>query len=321
VQFIRHALGRNDDHDMTTQYYSEKERGPVPRTIEGISAEAWGGVVAAVTSAVQDGSFGEDFPAVCQDGGCPCGTDEHAFSLALRAEITGISWPLQTEVRDPTDWRGQSIPCAPESLDVLDFVQFCYLHISKATQKGFHSYFKHYHLSFDRNAGRIAFRERINRIFARNGIAFELLADGNIRRLLPPVLAEAIHSPLRPTGDAVLDSLLEDARRKILSPDLKMRSEALERLWDAWERLKTVKVPTDKKESIGRLLEAAADEPTFRARLDQEAKELTAIGNGFMIRHTEVEKVRITDGKHIDYLFHRLFALIHLLVTAGLDKP
>lgn len=76
-----------------------------------------------------------------------------------------------------------------------------------------------------------------------------------------------------------MDRLLEDARRKFLSPDLSLRTEALEKLWDAWERLKTVRIPSNKKESIARLLEAVLPEPNFRARLDQEARELTDIGN------------------------------------------
>ena len=305
---------------MTALYYSEQEeRGPAPRMAETISPAAWGGVVAAVTSAVQNGSFGEDFPKVCPDSACVCGTDVQALSLALRAEVAGISWPLQTEVSEPDGWRSQKVPYTPDTLDALDFVQFCYRHISKAVQGSYHNFFKHYHLSFDREAGSEAFRDRINRVFSRNGIAFDLLADGKITRLAQPVLAEVLRSPLRLTGDAILDRLFEDARKKFLSPDLRVRTESLEKLWDAWERLKTIKVPSNKKESIGRLLDAAAVEPAFRGRIDKEASELTAIGNEFMIRHTEVQKVPIGNSAHVDYLFHRLFALMHLLVRSGLN--
>ena len=57
----------------------------------------------------------------------------------------------------------------------------------------------------------------------------------------------------------------------------------------------------------------AAAEP-FRTRLDQEARELTDIGNTFMIRHTETDKVPIVDSAHVDYLFHRMFSIIRLLL-------
>jgi hypothetical protein len=302
---------------MTTHYFSDQERGPIPRTSETITPVAWGGIVAAVTSAVQDGSFGEDFPDVCQDGSCVCGTDELAFSLAMLAEIRGIDWPLQTEVSEQRSYSYERTSYAPETLDILDFVQFCHRHMSKAIQGNYHSYFEHHHLSFERETGRAEFRNRVNRVFSRNGIAFDLQSDGSIERLAPPVLAEALHSYVPSTGDTSLDGLIEDARRKFFSPDLTVRKEALEKLWDAWERLKSLREPSNKKESVAQLLNAASSEEAFRQRLEKEARELTEIGNSFMIRHTEVQKVAITTSFHVDYLFHRMFAMIYLLVRGG----
>ena len=302
------------------QYFSDQERGPQPRSLETISPTAWGGIIAAVKSAVEDGSFGEDFPETCPDGGAVCGSDSKAFPLALKAEVHGIEWPLQLETSEGEGWQATMVPYAPHFLDALDLIQFCYRHVSKATQHDYHSYFRHHHLSFDRDSGRREFRARINRIFSRNGISFDLLSDGTITRLAPPVLAEALRSPLRPTFDSALDHLFEDARRKFLSPDLKVRKESLEKLWDAWERLKTLHVPLDKKASVARLLEQASPESKFRERLNREAHELTEIGNHFMIRHSEVEKTPIDGSSQVDYLFHRLFALTRLLIENGLDK-
>src|SRR5580658_7191622 len=65
------------------------------------------------------------------------------------------------------------------------------------------------------------------------------------------------------------------------------------------------------------LLDKAATEPNFRDRLETEARELTEIGNRFMIRHTEMDKVPIADSAHVDYLFQRMFALIRLLLKAS----
>ena len=306
---------------MAPQYFSDKERGPIPRTSETIAPAAWGGIVAAVTSAVQDGSFGEDFPDVCPDGSCVFGTDVEAFARAMRAEIHGINWPLQTDVSEPNRWRPERIPYAPNTLDILDFIQFCHHHVSRAVRGSYHSYFKHYHLSFDRKAGRDEFQDRINRVFSRNGVAFDLQSDSSIKRLAPPVLAEALQGRLLPTGDAFLDGLIEDARRKFFSPDLVVRKEALEKLWDAWERLKSLRTPGNKKESAARLLDAASADQAFRALLDREARELTDIGNSFMIRHSEVEKAAIQTSIQVNYLFHRMFALIWLLVGGEQESP
>ncbi len=303
---------------MRFEYFSESETGPTPRTADTVSPQVWGGIVARVNSLVSSGGFGEEFPDVCPDGSCVTGTDREAFGLALQAEVPDIRWPLETTHRDEGGWSYGTKPFAPDTMAVLDFVQFCYAHVSKPIRDSYHSFFKHHHLSFDRERGRLGFRKRVNRIFARNGLAFELQGDGSVIRLAPPLLAESIRSPLPASGDPTLDDMLEDARKKFLSPDPKLRGESLERLWDAWERLKSLDDPTDKKRSVASLLDKVSTEPTLRAILEVEARELTDIGNRFMIRHSEVHKVPVRESVHQDYLFHRMFSLIYLLIRTRL---
>src|SRR6185436_10959217 len=110
---------------------------------------------------------------------------------------------------------------------------------------------------------------------------------------------------------------LEAARQKFLNRSIDVRRESLEKLWDAWERLKTLEPGRDKRESAGRLLDRASGEPALRARLEHEARELTEIGNTFMIRHTEVDKVPVVASAHIDYLFQRMFSMIRLLLKTS----
>jgi len=55
----------------------------------------------------------------------------------------------------------------------------------------------------------------------------------------------------------------------------------------------------------------------LRERLEAEAKELTWIGNNTMIRHTEVGKPPIAESAQVDYLFHRMFAIIRLLLKSS----
>ena len=81
--------------------------------------------------------------------------------------------------------------------------------------------------------------------------------------LAPVVLAEALQSARFQTKDQTLNIILEDARIKFLYPDENVRKDSLERLWDAWERIKTVLKPSDKKESISKLLDKCADEPKW----------------------------------------------------------
>jgi hypothetical protein len=144
------------------------------------------------------------------------------------------------------------------------------------------------------------------------------MANGEIVRLAPAVLRESLMTAMFVTGDSELDTLLETARARYVDPDLNSRRESLEKLWDAWERLKTLELGRDKQESVNNLLNRAATEPTFRATLETEAQELTRIGNTFRIRHSETSQIHLQLSEHVDYLFHRMFALIRLLLrTTG----
>jgi hypothetical protein len=225
----------------------------------------------------------------------------------MRAEVADIAWPFD-------------INEAPATLTILDLVEFCHRHVSKPTQGTFHSYFKHHHLSFDRDAGQADFRARLNRLFARNGLAYELVVDGKIIRLAPVVLREDLQSAVFQTGDGTLDAMLESARTKFLNPNLQVRREALEKLWDAWERIKTIEPGKDKSEQATAILDKAASEVNFRALLEREARELTKVGNDFLIRHSETNKTQIQPDTHVDYLFHRLFSLIWLLIKTRSEQ-
>ncbi len=288
---------------MSDTYFSDREQGPRPRTEEEVGAEAWGGIVVAINSRIAASSFGHKYPLLCEDGLGVYGCDEGAFALALRAEVPGIDWPLY----------GSRVP---PTLVVLDLIEFCHRAVGMPMERDYHSFFSHTHLRFDVTAGQAAFREDINRILARNGLAYELTPRGTIRRLAPPVLGEVLKRSLFSTGDAELDLMLEAARTKFLDPDLSVRKEALEKLWDAWERLKTIELPTDKKQSVAMLLAKVPGEPAFRDLIDKEAAKLTEVGNTFQIRHSEIGKVPVTDSVQIDHLFQRLFAVIWLLLKS-----
>lgn len=154
------------------------------------------------------------------------------------------------------------------------------------------------------------FSQRVLRPFVRD---FMKIAE---LRVSPPVLAEAVAASAPPTGDTVLDDLLRRARHGFREPNPVARRTALEKLWDAWERLKTVDEAEDKRRSTTKLLDRAAPDQAFRKVLEAEASALTAIGNHFHIRHFEADRTPVTDDAHVDYLFHRLWAFIWLLITA-----
>jgi hypothetical protein len=94
-----------------------------------------------------------------------------------------------------------------------------------------------YHSFFGHEAGRAKFEGDIDRFFERNGLAFEL-KHGEVTQLALTGLQEALASQTSNTGDTELNRLLEAAREKFLNRSLEVRKEGLEKLRDAWERLK-----------------------------------------------------------------------------------
>lgn len=289
-------------------YFSEREEGEISRENEEIGDNAWGGIQALIQARIGDGSFGTSYPTICPDGGGITGTNEGAFEQAMRADIPN----LQEQEYHPWNEKPQ------RTLDILDMIEFCWRCIGKPEpiRNGYHKYFKHHHLDFDIKAGQDEFRDDINRIFSRNGLAYELTEHGHIERLAPPVLREELASDQFYTGDGEFDRMLETARYKFLNPDEAIRREALESLWDAWERLKTLGDGSDKKTQITSLLDqtAGSSSPKFREALEMEANKLTKIGNNFLIRHSERNQEPLVRSEHVDYLFHRLFAFIQMIL-------
>lgn len=301
-------------------YFSDRENGATPRTEEVIPPLVWAGLVALINTLVKDGAFGFRFPDTCHDGNDVCGVDEHSLKQVFDAQMKGLTWPLATtsttEVSE-LSWRTseQKEPFAPETLLALDVLEFVHNSIAKPIREDYHNFFRHYHLAFDEREGRAQFRDDVNLIFRRNNLAYEFEANGKIKRTLPPVLGQALSKAQFDSGDSTLDKMLAESCEKYSNPDPVIRREAIERLWDAWERLKTLKDDTNKKLSIKKILDMTASEPAFREQLEEEAKTLTTMGNTLHIRHSERTQCRVSDPQHIDYLFHRLFSMILLLLN------
>ncbi|HCA3439732.1 TPA: stationary phase or STEss regulating sigma factor [Salmonella enterica subsp. salamae serovar 35:g,m,s,t:-] len=299
---------------------SDKENGPVQRNINEVTVNVWRGLVSYIQVLINKGYFGKFFPEECPDGQGCIGTEVKDFKAALLAEIPNLDWPPPEEVEkanasNPLNpWSREMIPYVPNYLDVMDLLQFCHKHIAFPIKTEYHSYFKHHHImNFDVDAGRSEFRQRINTIFARNGLAYELQRSGDIIRLLSPQLTQMIGSVNAPR-EVELRGMLERANAKIINVNVLVRYDAVKELWDFWERLKSIYYPSNKKESVKQLLDAAANTPEFRTVLEEEAKSLTDIGNTYLIRHAEMTQVKIQESDHIEYLYQRLFSLIHLLL-------
>jgi hypothetical protein len=290
--------------------FTERHGGAVPRVKEDLDEITRNGILELVRARIDEEWFGNSFPSMCPDGRGNSGCDKAKLETMMKAY--GVIWPADFKEYCRT---GEAGSTASDG-QVFDLIEFSYEHVSEPMVHDFHSYFGHSHYSYDQENGRQKFEQEVNRLFERNGMAFQL-EHGEVTRLAPIVLQETLAGSTFRTGDKILDKLLESARNKFLNRSLDVRREALEKLWDAWERLKTVEPGKDKKASTKALLDKTSTELAFRALIEEEACGLTEVGNRFMIRHTETSKVAIVSSGHVDYLFSRMFSLVLLVLKSS----
>lgn len=112
------------------------------------------------------------------------------------------------------------------------------------------------------------------------------------------------------TKDTKLNEFLEKAKDFYMEGETQ---EAMEKLWDAFERIKTYLPGKDKKAKSQALVSLLSSELSSDI-FDQEFISLTSIGNNYMIRHTETDKVAINEELDKDYLFFRMLALLNLSI-------
>lgn len=124
------------------KYFSDSERGALPKTKNEIPHNVWLGLTAYIQGLIDTGCFGERFPELCPDGQGCYGTNEKMFSSALQAEILEIEYPFVTEQEeDPDSWVSKKVPFTPSYLDVLNLfssvisisVSLCWVNIISFT--------------------------------------------------------------------------------------------------------------------------------------------------------------------------------------------
>jgi len=282
--------------DQLPDYFSDRELGPPALLLDALPSTAWIGISATFYRFADQHFFAAEFPEQCQDGKGISGTSMAGLRALLVSHIPRLGgWPSEDE--------------PPDTVTAMDLVVFGWVHAQEPNVAEHHGYFGHDHYTFDRRAGRARWRSEINRILERNCVAIRQEPDGTVVRVDTAAATVAMLSPVPSVGDIQVDEKITTALRKYRAPDAAVRREALEVLWDAFERIKTVVDPTDKKRSVRALIDLMAGEVASREAIDMEFASLTKIGNDFQIRHHEVDKHWVEESL-IDPLFIRALALI-----------
>ena len=305
-----------------SDYFSDKELGQKDRISEEISLPVWNGIVSIYEEFKTSNSFSSNFSEICSDNNRVCGFNQKLFDDRIKSEIPTVEIPIVRKSEEDLDsfvgFNNQE-KMNDKVIDkymTLDFIQFCYKNIEEALEDDFHSFFTHYHLKFEQSEElKKDYRDKINQIFERNGIVFFINDDGQINRTIPKAI-EPLINQIFSTSDTRLNDLVRLAHEKFILPKVEDRIHALEKIWDAFERVKAY-YGEKKKVSADELVKlVASGNNDIKEVINTEASTLSKIGNNFQIRHFENGKVEITDNKQIDYLFYRMVSLMHLFLSS-----
>ena len=112
--------------------------------------------------------------------------------------------------------------------------------------------------------------------------------------------------------EAGIKLLISESTVYINRDDISEKQIALEKIWDAFERLKTLN-GTDKKKSVESIIaEISVSDNQISGILNGEFRALTDIGNNFTIRHHEIGKYELPSKHYIEYLYFRMLSLVSL---------
>ena len=166
------------------------------------------------------------------------------------------------------------------------------------------------------NGEKAPFQAAINDSLRKDNLSFRLSDSGLIELQADhEVLSPEIIANVDLVAEPGIRDLIKEAIEKHMQPTVQAHRDAVEKIWDALERLKTYYTTMDKRASASRIVADMADgDQNYTALFNAEFKALTDIGNDYRIRHHETNKIDITDPRYYDYFFNRCLSLIALAI-------
>ena len=261
------------------------------------------------------------FPEQCLDGyGC-CGLDAEKFNRFLKYDIPTLYRNTSGEIAIPGTRFGffsdEQTTDEYDQFALLDFIEFVANNIHDVTVGKHHMYYGHNHLILrSSNATALLFKDEVNEIFQKTGLLYRLNDDLQIERIVErsPLTSE-MEKAIAAVKELGTRELLQDAIAYYKEPRSGNRQIAVEKMWDAFERLKSYYPAMKKNESADKVISnMAAGQPAYIELFTAEFKALTKIGNEYRIRHHETDKIEITDLRLYDYFFNRCLSLLALAI-------
>ena len=244
-------------------------------------------------------------------------TDSDYVAFDEKGFITRIKIRIPSLFRDEFDRI-----CAPTYNDeydqyaLLDLIEYFALNIEDISERWNNRYQNYKTIDcLETSDIFINFKEEINEIFTESGLLYELTDERIIERIVEnSPLTKEIENNFAAVPEIGTRELLKDAVALYKTPNSTARQDSVEKIWDAFERLKTY-YTADKKHSEEKIVNnMSGGNSEFYNLFNDEFKRLTDIGNKYRIRHHETDNIDITDIRYYDYLFNRCLSLIALAI-------
>ena len=262
------------------------------------------------------------YPTYCQDDDASIyNYSQHKLIRALKFEISSLIDEddfIKPEISQ--NWKTKEYIRNYDQYAILDLAEYVYKNIEDYEEVKVHSFYGHTHIRFYKNRYthyvKKDFKNELNLLLEKMGLLYRMKDNGEIERVVSNETAlNELKEASNNSDDASLKELIDSAIFLYLKPNESNIQLALEKIWDAFERIKTVFTDLDKKESSEKLINiVSSNEEDYKELLKEEFAQLTSIGNKFCIRHHETNKIEIADTRHKEYLFNRCCSLLLLCI-------
>jgi hypothetical protein len=241
------------------------------------------------------------FPSECPDNSqINCGIDLRKFSNRMSSKILSLHFDDNGVIEKPTIHNYKS---NHDQYGLLDLIEFIANNCRDIKELDYHKFFNHHHLkTLDSRKVANVFQKDINDIFQDYRLLYKLTNQKNknlnlnleiVRLSEYGTISQEIISKIELVKEKGLRYLLNTAVTKFKLPKPEDRKHAVEKLWDAFERLKT-ELNSNKNNSATKLIKAmSGGNSNFEKLFITEFKTLSDIGNNYTIRHHEIDKINI----------------------------
>jgi|GEM_PF-927463 len=190
----------------------------------------------------------------------------------------------------------------PAKDTVFDLIEFFFKFISVQVED-----------LFDRGKATYQYTIRINQLFENFKLSYKL-EKGIVKDRHSGIMDRTITKDDFVIEDKETQNLIGLAIEKFFNRSSEEQKIALEKLVDAFQRVSSWE-NSNKPRSVKALLgKVCKDQEGFENILQNELNGLWKMANEFMIRHTELDKIKITDTDVSEYLFYRYYTVLRFIL-------